>query len=152
MASEAAEHDPAEATEIGLERRYEVGQEMVVNYAIGLALLGLFHAFLTPALVIAAFLLIKMLADIARLWRFSLPLNPIPILGQLLNILGACAIALLAWATLVFLGAFLPLVDHYALAAALMSGTWTLGASANQFFMNGFLRRRSQRPARLRHA
>jgi hypothetical protein len=136
----------------GLARRYEAVQQMVVDYAIGLAILGLFHAFLTPVLVVAVLLLFKMLWDIARRWDFSITLNPIPLLGQLLNVLGASAIALLAWITLVFLGAFVPLIDHYALAAALMSGTWTLGASANQFFMNAFLRRGLRRAGAFRHA
>jgi hypothetical protein len=147
--SQSGTQDSAQS---GLTRRYEAIQQMVVDYAIGLSILGLFHAFLTPVLVVAVLLLFKMLWDIARRWNFSIPLNPIPILGQVLNLLGACAIALLAWTTLVFLGAFVPLIDHYALAAALMSGTWTLGASANQFFMNGFLRRGSRRQGRVVHA
>lgn len=141
-----------DSAESGLARRYEAVQQMVVDYAIGLAILGLFHPFLTPVLVVAVLLLFKMLWDIARRWNFAITLNPIPILGQLLNVLGASAIALLAWATLVFLGAFLPLIDHYALAAALMSGTWTLGASANQFFMNAFLRRGHRQGGGIRHA
>jgi hypothetical protein len=67
--------------------------------------------------------------------------NPIAIAGGLLNGLGSLAIALLAWLTFVFLGTFIPLIDHFGLSAALMSGTWTLGAAANQFFFNGYLKR-----------
>jgi hypothetical protein len=132
---------PGNSGDVGLARRHQVVQEMVVDYSIGLAFLGLFDAWLTAVLCLAVVLLFKMLWDIARFWRFVLPLNPITIVGEVLNILGACAIALLAWSTLVVLGVFLPLVDRYALAAALMSGCWTLGASANQFFLNSTIRR-----------
>ena len=61
-------------------------------------------------------------------------------------------IALLAWATFVFLGSFIPLIDHYALSAALMSGSWTLGAAANQFFLNGFFHRYLRHRRRIGHA
>ncbi len=125
----------------GLERRYQHAQGLVVDYAIGLAILGMFPDLLTPVVVIAALLLMKMLWDIAQNWNFSLTTNPIAIGGWIMNGLGACAIAILAWTTLIFLGAWMPMIDHYALSAALMSGSWTLGAGANQFFLNGFLHR-----------
>lgn len=64
-------------------------------------------------------------------------------LGQMANTLGACAIALLAWVSLEFLGAIVPGIESLSLSAALMSGAWTMGAAFNTFFMNGFLRRRS---------
>jgi energy-converting hydrogenase Eha subunit A len=151
MPSTASQSGIPDSSDSGLARRYEAVQQMVVDYAIGLAILGLFHAFLTPVLVVAVLLLFKMVWDIARRWSFAVTLNPIPLLGQVLNVLGASAIALLAWITLVSLGAFVPLIDHYALAAALMSGTWTLGASANQFFMNAFLHRGLRRTGEVRH-
>ena len=135
----------------GLARRYHCAQGMVVDYAIGLAIVGMFPAFLTPVLVIAVVLLMKLLWDIARNWQFSLTANPIAIGGWVMNGLGACAVAILAWTTLVFLGAWVPMIDHYALSAALMSGGWTLGAGANQFFMNGFLRRFRRQDAGLNH-
>jgi hypothetical protein len=151
MPPTASQSGTQDSSDSVLARRYESVQQMVVDYAFGLAILGLFHAFLTPVLVVAVLLLFKMLWDIARRWDFSISLNPIALLGQLLNVLGASAVALLAWVTLVFLGAFVPLLDHYALAAALMSGSWTLGASANQFFMNSFLRRGLRRKSEVRH-
>lgn len=118
-----------------------------MDYAIGLAILGLFPDFLTPVLIMAVLLAIKMFLDLARNWQFVLTRNPIALAGMVLNVLGAYAVAFLAWGTLVFLGAWIPLIDHYALAAALMSGTWTLGAAANQFFLNGFLHRARHRSA-----
>ena len=124
--------------------RYEAVQGMVVDYALGLAILGLFRDFLTPVLVITALLVTKMIWDIARLWRFAISLNPIAALGQMANTVGACAIALLAWFSLELLGVIVPGIESFALSAALMSGAWTLGAAFNTFFMNGFLRGHSR--------
>lgn len=124
-----------------LARRYQQLQSLVIDYALGLAILGLFPRFLTPVLLIASALLLKMVWDIAKRWKFSMTYNPITIGGGLLNSLGALAIAVLAWLTFMFLGAFIPLIDHFGLSVALMSGGWTLGAAVNQFFFNGFLKR-----------
>jgi hypothetical protein len=124
---------------------------MVVDYAIGLGILGMFPPFLTPVLLMAAFLLLKMLWDIGRNWKFCITSNPITIGGWLMNVLGACAMAILAWTALTFMGALIPMVDHYAIAAALMSGGWTLGAGANQFFLNGFLHRYRRQESELIH-
>ena len=130
-----------EAEASSLARRYRSAQDIVLEYAIGLAILGLLPTLLTPILVIAAVLLIKMLWDIAQIWQFSFSSNAMAIGGWLMNGLGACAFSILAWMALIFLGAFLPLIDHYAISAGLMGGGWTLGAGTNQFFLNGFLHR-----------
>jgi hypothetical protein len=127
-------------------------QAMVVDYSIGLAILGLFPGALTPVLLITVLLLAKMVWDIARRWNFAVTLNPIAILGQVVNSVGACAIALLAWVSLEVLGAWTPVAGNFALSAALMSGTWTLGASVNSFLMNGYLRRQSRLGAERPHA
>lgn len=138
-------------TEDSLVRRYHATQRLVVDYSIGVAILGFFHNFLTTVLVLAFFLQLKMLWDIARFWNFRFSYNPITIIGELLNFLGAIAIGLIAWTSFVFLGAFIPLVDHYALSAGLMSGFWTLGAAANQFFLNGFFHRYLRHRRRIGH-
>jgi hypothetical protein len=141
MASAVPEPSPVVNESANLQNRYQHIQSMVVDYAIGLAILGLFPRFLTPVLTISFALLLKMLWDIAKRWQFAVVYNPIAIAGGLLNGLGSLAIALLAWLTFVFLGTFIPLIDHFGLSAAFMSGTWTLGAAANQFFFNGYLKR-----------
>jgi hypothetical protein len=133
-------------------RRYTGVQEMVVDYAIGLAILGLFQRFLTPVLVITVVLVAKMVWDIARKWCFALSFNPIAVLGLSANTIGACAMALLAWVTIEFLGAVVPGVESISLSAALMSGSWTLGASVNTFLMNGFLHRHERTSVRMNDA
>ena len=136
--------DTEEQVQQRLVGRYDVVQAMVVDYALGLAILGLFRDLLTPVLVITVLLLAKMVWDIARLWRFAISFNPIAVLGQMAHTVGACAIALLAWCSLELLGAIVPGIESFALSAGLMSGAWTLGAAFNTFFMNGFLRGHSR--------
>lgn len=133
-------------------RRYTGVQEMVVDYAIGLAILGLFQHFLKLVLMIALLLVAKMVWDIARKWRFAISFNPIAVLGLSANTVGACAMALLAWVTIEFLGAVVPGVESFSLSAALMSGSWTLGASVNTFLMNGFLHRHEPTSVRMKDA
>ncbi|MCT0249109.1 hypothetical protein [Synechococcus sp. CS-205] len=127
-----------------LMRRYQRGQRLVVDYAIGLAILGLVPMLLTPSLVIAAALLLTMIWHVGKCWQFAISINPITIGGEVLNVLGALAVATLTWLILVVLGVSIPLVDHFSTSGALMSGTWTFGAAVNQFFFLGFIRRRSR--------
>lgn len=124
-----------------LATRYRVIQGMIVDYAIGLAILGLnpFENLLTPTLILAAAILLKMVWDIAKRWYFPRSTNLIALGGGAINVVGALAMALMAWLTMIFLGSFVPLIDRFALSAAFMTGTWTLGAAANQFFLNAFL-------------
>lgn len=131
-----------------LAQRYRTIQTMVVDYAIGLAILGLnpFPNLLTLSLLIAAAILVKMLWDIGRKWRFPLVSNPITLAGGVGNIVGSLTMALMAWVTLVFLGTLVPVLGRFAFSAALMTLTWTLGAAANQFCLNAVLERASTHP------
>lgn len=133
----------SEAGFLTLMRRYQRGQRLVVDYAIGLAILGLAPMLLTPVLTVAAGLLLTMIWHVGRCWQFAISINPITIAGVALNILGSLAIASLTWLLLVVLGVSIPLVDHFATSGALMSGTWTFGAAVNQFFFLGFIGRNS---------
>lgn len=151
MPSEAPPLQPYVSEGSDLARLQRAGQERVVDGAIVMGILGMFPSFLTTVLVIAVLLQVKLLWDLARHWQFTFPRNPITLIGGYLNALGALGVALLAWAMVILLGAWVPLIDHYALSAALMSGSWTLGAAANQFFLNGFLGRLHRQEHRLRH-
>ncbi|NJL02151.1 MAG: hypothetical protein HC838_05365 [Spirulinaceae cyanobacterium RM2_2_10] len=141
MTSPPLNYDERLSNHSDLARRYRSIQRMVVDYAIGLTLLGLNPFSLTLTLVVALAILLKMVWDIAKRWHFPIVRNPLAWAGGIMNGLGALAIALFAWLILIFLGTFIPLIDRFAVAVALMSGTWTLGAAANQFFFNGFLNR-----------
>ena len=141
--------DRIERTLLG---RYEGVQAMVIDYALALAILGLFRDLLTPVLMATVLVLAKMLWDMARRWRFAFNRSPIGILGQLVNMVGAAALALVAWVSFEFAGGVLPGLESLSLSAALMSGTWTLGATFNTFFLNGFLRRHQRRLQAQSHA
>ncbi|MEA5401118.1 hypothetical protein VB734_13840 [Synechococcus sp. BA-124 BA4] len=133
----------SEAGLLTLMRRYRRAQRLVVDYAIGLGILGLAPKLLTPILIIAAALLLTMIWHVGRCWQFAIVINPITIGGEVLNVLGALVVAVLTWLILVVLGVSIPLVDHFSLSGALMSGTWTFGAAVNQFFFLGFIRKYS---------
>ena len=136
---------------LGLARRYRNCRALAVDYSLGMGLLGLFQMFLTPVLCMAVLLLFKMLWDIAMRWEFALTWNPLTAAAEMLNVLGACLLAVVAWLGFVILGAFVPLIDHFALPVALMTGTWFLGTAAADFFFNGFCLRLLPREAHPSH-
>ena len=134
-----------------LARRYGNCRDLAVDYSLAMGLLGLFQVFLTPVLCMAVLLLFKMLWDIAMRWKFALTWNPLTAAAEMLNVLGACLLAVVAWLGFVILGAFVPLIDHFALPVALMAGTWFLGTAANDFFFNGYSQRLLLRESRTTH-
>ncbi|MGK7926931.1 MAG: hypothetical protein AB4290_17100 [Spirulina sp.] len=146
MSPTPLEGDNPLTTHTDLARRYRTIQGTIADYAIGLAILGLNpipHLF-TLTLIVSAAILLKMIWDIAKGWYFPIVRNPITLAGGIISIAGALAIAFLAWLTMVFLSVFFPILDRFAFCAALLSGTWSLGVAANQFFLNGFLNRTSK--------
>jgi ethanolamine ammonia-lyase large subunit len=145
MSSASREQPSPLSTHNDLSTRYRTIQGLIVDYAIGMAILGLnpFDNLFTPTLIVAVVILLKMVWDIAKRWYFPRITNLIALGGGLINVIGALAMALMAWLTMIFLGGFIPLVDRFALSAAFMTGTWTLGAAANQFFLNAFLNRQT---------
>ena len=114
---------------------------MVMNYALGVAIIGLnpFQNLLTPTLCIAAAIILKMMWDISRKWGFSGGNNLLAIASFLFSLLGALTMGFMALLTLIFAGAFFPVINRFALSAALMTLTWIAGVATNQFFLNGYL-------------
>ena len=143
--------DSGDEQSLGLARRYRNCRALAVDYSLAMGILGLYQVFLTPVLCMAVVLLFKMLWDIAGRWQFAITWNPLMVSAELLNMVGACLLAVLAWLTFVILGTFVPLADHFALPVALMAGTWFLGTAAADFFFNGFCLRLLPRQARPSH-
>lgn len=114
-----------------------------MDYALGTAILGLnpFPQLFTPVFLATVAIIGKMLWDIGRKWRFAWRRNPLILASTALDVVGAFTLAFLAWLTLIGMGAFWPLATPFALAAALMTFTLSLGHTANQFGLNGYLRR-----------
>lgn len=126
------------AGQIPVRKEREI-RNLVLDYAIGVSLLGLIpvRGWLMVKLLVAAGLILKMMRDVGARWGFPGGQDPLALAGNIFGGLGAFAIALMAWATLLTLGLFVPYVGRFAIAAALFTLTWTLGQVTNQFYASG---------------
>ena len=133
----------ATTSALDISQRYQVVQDMVMDYALGTAIVGLnpFPQLFTPVFLATVAIIGKMLWDIGRKWRFAWRGNPLVLANTALDVIGAFTIAFLAWLTLIIIGTFWPLFTPCALAAAFMTFTLSIGRTANQFGLNGYLRR-----------
>jgi hypothetical protein len=124
-----------------IQQRYRAMRGMVIDYSLGVAIIGLnpFQNLPILTLCVAGALTLKMMWDIGRKWNFPKRYNVIAIAGFLFNLLGALAMGLMAWLTLTIAGTFFPIINRFSISAALMTFTWIVGAVTNQFFLNGCL-------------
>jgi uncharacterized protein (DUF697 family) len=122
-------------------RRHLKVRSMILDYAMGAALLGLnpIRGTLTITLLIVAALIIKMIIDIGSKWGYAKGQDPLAIIGYIFGFLGAFALALMAWVTMLCFGLFVfaPLFSGFAKSAAFFTLTWTLGQVTNQFYASG---------------
>lgn len=118
---------------------------MVIDYALGAAIIGLnsFQNLLILTLCVGVVLALKMMWDIGRKWSFPRNRSVIANAGFLFNLLAALAMEFMAWLTPIVAGTFSPVVNRFAISAALMIFTWITGAATNQFFLNSRLRLKS---------
>ena len=114
---------------------------MVVDYALGIAMIGLnpFQTMLTLTLCVAGALILKMMWDVIRKWGFPKRQSIVTIAGFLFNLLGAFSMGLMAWLTVTVVGVIFPIANRFAVSAALMTVSWIVGAVTNQFCLNGYL-------------
>ena len=124
-----------------ISQRYQAIQSMVVDYALGVAIIALnpFRSWLILTLGIAGVIILKMMWDIRRKWHFSGRHHVLAIASYLVNLLGALTMGLMAFLTLIFIGVVFPVMRRFALSAALMTITWITGVVTNLFFLNGCL-------------
>lgn len=130
--------DPAVTTrsKIRQERR---ARSLIFDYALGISILGLIpipRSF-TLKLLLALGLIIKMIWDIGKLWRWRKGQDLLAIAGVFFGMLGALAMAFTAWITFIGLGVFVPYLKGLAIAASLFTVTWAIGQAVNQFFDSG---------------
>ncbi len=144
-------NDSSERLNSSLSLRYQSLQSMIVNYALGVGIIGLIPSIPTITLGIAIALNLKMLWDIGRKWRFSRGNSIVAIAGYAFNLLGALAMGVMAWLTLTFSGAFFPVLSRFAWTAAFMTFTWIVGSATNQFLLQGYLRRYAMQEERGMH-
>ncbi|WP_036484100.1 hypothetical protein [Myxosarcina sp. GI1] len=123
-------------------RREKQTRNLALDYALGISILGLIPIsdLLTPKLLVALGLLLKMLWDLGAKWKFAGGQDILAIAGYIFGLLGALAMAFMAWLTLVAVGLYVPYVSSFKLAAALFTLTWIVGQSTNQFYASSQIR------------
>ncbi|WP_202895720.1 hypothetical protein [Iningainema tapete] len=128
-------------TEISLVIRLRKIRHMILDYALGNAILGLIPIprLFTLKLLVAAIFIIKMIRNIGAKWDFPKAKDALAIAGNIFGWIGAFAIALMAWLTMITIGVFIPYVGGFALAAALFTLTWVLGQVTNQFYFQSLI-------------
>ncbi|BAU10477.1 hypothetical protein LEP3755_09610 [Leptolyngbya sp. NIES-3755] len=114
-------------------------RNLILDYALGISILGLIPIprIFTLKLIVAFGLILKMIWDIGKQWHWRRGQDFLAIVGLFFGVLGALAMAFMAWATFVGLGVFVPYVKGFAIAAALFTLPWAIGQTVNQFFLSG---------------
>jgi hypothetical protein len=109
---------------------------LILDYALGISILGLIPIpkLYTLKLLVALGLTSKMVWDIGKVWHFRKGEDWVARAGIFFGILGALAMAFMAWLTFIGLGVFLPYLRGLALAAALFMLPWGIGHAFNQFY------------------
>lgn len=123
-------------SEVRQERR---GRNLILDYALGISILGLIPIprLFTLKLLLAFGLILKMIWDIGRLWRWRKGQDLLAIAGLFFGGLGAFAMTLTAWITFFGLGVFVPYLKGLAFASALFTLPWGIGQAVNQFYATG---------------
>jgi uncharacterized protein (DUF697 family) len=122
--------------------------DLILDYAIGVSILALIPIprFFTAKILVAAGLNLKMMGDIGRLCQFWGGQGPLAIAGNLFGGIGAFAMALMAWLTVLGIGIYVPYIKGLALAAAFFTLTWNIGQATKQFYASSYGDGRKRRP------
>ncbi len=114
-------------------------RNLILDYALGTSILGLIPLprLFTLKLLVAFGLILKLIWDIGKLWRFRKGQDLLAIAGVFFGSLGALAMSFTAWLTFFGLGVFVPYLKGLAFAAALFTLPWGIGQTVNQFYASG---------------
>ena len=114
-------------------------RNLILDYALGTSILGLIPLprLFTLKLLVTFGLILKLIWDIGKLWRFRKGQDLLAIAGVFFGVLGALAMAFTAWLTFFGLGIFVPYLKGVAFAAALFTLPWGIGQAVNQFYASG---------------
>lgn len=131
--------DPSVLAERSVERQERRVRNLILDYALGTSILGLIPIprLFTLKILLALGLIIKMIWDIGKQWRWRKGQDLLAIAGGFFGILGAFAMAFTAWLTFFGLGIFVPYLKGLAVAAALFMLPWGMGQAVNQFYASG---------------
>ena len=108
----------ASITSSWISQRYRTIQSMVVDYALGVAIIALnpFRSLLVLTLCVAGALILKMMWDIRHKWHFAGRHSVLAIASYLFNLLGALTMGFMALLTLIFIGVVFPVMPRFGLA------------------------------------
>ena len=131
-------HDFIEAIAAKLVSVKEI-RDLILDYAIGIAILG-FNPFPGLNLItqtVACGLIIKMIGDIGRKWGYPKGQDVIAIIGSIFGGFGALFASITSWATISFIGLYVPVIGEFATVSFLFTLTWAIGQATNQFYLSG---------------
>ena len=131
-------HDVIEAIAAQLVSVKEV-RDLILDYAIGIAIFG-FNPIPGINIVtdaVAYGLILKMIRDIGSKWGYPKGQDTISIIGSIFGGFGALIAAFTSWATISFVGLYLPVVGEFATASFFFTLTWAIGQATNQFYLSG---------------
>ncbi|WP_293334446.1 hypothetical protein [Microcoleus sp. CAWBG58] len=114
-------------------------RELIIDYAIGSAILGLnpLPGSMTVTLLVASVLLLKMMRDIGAKWGYPKGQDALAIGGNLFGGLGSFWVAFMAWISMYGLGVFVPFVGGFAMASSLFALTWRVGQATHLYYASG---------------
>lgn len=130
--SEASTYTPS--------RRYRAVYDLVLDYALGSAIIGLnpLPNLLILTLILTSLLLLKMRHDIQKIWNVPPRKGFWASTDILLGVIGALSIAFMAWLTLIIVSAFIPLVHRFAVSASLFALVWMVGFVINHSYLGAY--------------
>ena len=131
-------HDFIEAIASQLVSVKEV-RDLILDYGIGISILG-FNPFPGINLItdtVACGLIIKMIRDIGSKWGYPKEQDAIAIIGSIFGGFGALLASIASWATISFVGLYLPIIGEFARASFFFTLTWAIGQATNQFYLSG---------------
>jgi hypothetical protein len=120
-------------------KRYNQIRNLILDYAVGAAIIGLnpFRGTLIITFLIVIVLILRMRWDIGRKWGYSKGQDALAIAGNLFGTLGAFALAFMAWVSVFCFGLLVPVFSGLAISAAFFTLTWTIGQVTHQFYASG---------------
>ncbi|NJK38376.1 MAG: hypothetical protein HC825_01475 [Oscillatoriales cyanobacterium RM1_1_9] len=119
---------------------YRSGRELIFNYALLAAILGLnpFANLLSLTILLAGILTLKMIWDLGAEWRFVKGQGLLAIIGSFFGALGACVMGFMSWLAVIIASIWLPVINPLAISAALWTWTWMIGRTVNEFYLSGY--------------
>lgn len=136
------DHSPASSEELAytLNHRYRSVHDLVLDYALSAAIIGLnpVPKLFILTLILTGILLLKMRHDIQKMWNVPRQTGFWASTDILLGVIGALSIAFMAWLTLIIISAFIPLVHRFAISASLFALVWMVGFAINHSYLGAY--------------